>query len=75
MPKISEDQRQASRDQILVATWRCFSRRGIHPPSMEEIVREANLSAGAVYLYYKSKDELVLAAIAIYLWGSGQVDV
>jgi TetR/AcrR family transcriptional regulator, transcriptional repressor of aconitase len=34
---------------------------------MEEIVREANLSAGAVYLYYKSKDELILAAIATYI--------
>jgi AcrR family transcriptional regulator len=29
---------------------------------MEDIVREANLSFGAVYLYYKSKDELILAA-------------
>jgi AcrR family transcriptional regulator len=26
-----------------------------------------NLSAGAVYLYYKSKDELILAAIATYI--------
>jgi AcrR family transcriptional regulator len=66
MPKISEDQRQARRDQILAAAWRCFSRRGIHATSMEEIIREANLSAGAVYLYYKSKDELILAAISTY---------
>jgi TetR/AcrR family transcriptional regulator, transcriptional repressor of aconitase len=35
--------------------------------SMEEIVRKANLSAGAVYLYYKSKDELILAAAATYI--------
>lgn len=33
---------------------------------MEEIIREANLSAGAVYLYYKSKDDLILAAISTY---------
>lgn len=64
MPKISEDQRQARRDQILAAAWQCFGRRGIHATSMEEIVREANLSAGAVYLYYGSKDELILAALA-----------
>ena len=31
---------------------------------MEDIVREANLSFGAVYLYYKSKDELILAAFS-----------
>ena len=29
---------------------------------MEDIVREANLSFGALYDYYKSKDELILAA-------------
>jgi TetR/AcrR family transcriptional regulator, transcriptional repressor of aconitase len=62
MPKISEEKRQARRDQILAASWRCFSRRGIHSTSMEDIIREANLSFGAVYLYYKSKDELILAA-------------
>ena len=62
MPKISEEKRQARRDQILAASWRCFSRRGLHATSMEDIVREANLSFGAVYLYYKSKDELILAA-------------
>ena len=64
MPKISEEKRQARRDQILAASWRCFSRRGIHSTSMEDIIREANLSSGAVYLYYKSKDELCFAAFS-----------
>ncbi|WP_047491451.1 TetR/AcrR family transcriptional regulator [Terriglobus sp. TAA 43] len=67
MPKISEEQRQARRDQILAAAWRCFARNGIHATSMEEIIREAELSAGAVYLYYKGKDELILAAIETYM--------
>jgi TetR/AcrR family transcriptional regulator, transcriptional repressor of aconitase len=62
MPKISEEKRQARRDQILAASWRCFSRRGLHSTSMDDIVRESNLSFGAVYLYYSSKDELILAA-------------
>ena len=64
MPKISEEKRQARRDQILAASWRCFSRRGIHSTSMEDIIREANLSSGAVYLYFKSKEELCLAAFS-----------
>jgi TetR/AcrR family transcriptional regulator, transcriptional repressor of aconitase len=64
MPKISEEKRQARRDQILDASWRCFSKKGIHSTSMDDIVREANLSFGAVYLYYKSKEELILAAFA-----------
>ena|ERR1700722_4668140 len=64
MPKISEEKRQARRDQILAASWRCFSRRGIHSTSMEDIIREANLSSGAVYLYFQSKEELCLAAFS-----------
>src|SRR5215471_15145243 len=67
MPKISDKQRQVRRDQILAAAWRCFSRSGIHGTSMEEIIREADLSAGAVYLYYKGKDDLILAAISTYM--------
>lgn len=67
MPKISDHQRQARRDQILAATWRCFFRKGIHATSMEEILREADLSAGAVYLYFKGKDELILTAISTYM--------
>jgi TetR/AcrR family transcriptional regulator, transcriptional repressor of aconitase len=67
MPKISDDQRQARREQIMAAAWRCFYRRGIHATSMEEIIREAGLSAGAVYLYFRGKDELILAAISTYM--------
>src|SRR6516165_9825143 len=67
MPKISDQQRQARRDQILAAAWTCFFRKGIHATSMEEIIREAGLSAGAVYLYYKGKDELIFEAISTYM--------
>ncbi len=67
MPKISEQQRQARRDQILAAVWRCFLRKGVHGTSMEDLIRESGLSAGAVYLYYKSKHELILAAISTYM--------
>jgi len=67
MPKISEEKRQARRNQILAASWRCFARKGLHSTSIEDIVREASLSFGAVYLYYKSKDELIHAAFSLAL--------
>jgi AcrR family transcriptional regulator len=67
MPKISEKQRQARRDQILAAVWPCFLRKGVHATSMEDIIRESDLSAGAVYLYFKSKEELILTAISTYM--------
>ncbi len=67
MPKISEEQRQARRDQILAAVWRCFLRKGVHGTSMEDLIRESGLSAGAVYLYFKGKDDLILTAISSYM--------
>jgi AcrR family transcriptional regulator len=63
MPKISAKQRAARREQILAAALKCFSRDGFHQTTMADIVRESGLSQGTLYLYFKSKDDLI-AAIA-----------
>lgn len=63
MPKISAQQRQARRLQILQAATRCFARKGFHGASMEDIVRESRLSPGAIYCYFRGKRQIV-AAIA-----------
>lgn len=54
----------ARRRQILDAALTCFARRGFHQATMQEICAEAGLSAGAVYRYYASKAELILAIAA-----------
>jgi AcrR family transcriptional regulator len=61
MPKVSEAHRESRREQILLAAWKCFSRNGFHSTSMADVIKEAGLSAGAVYLYFKSKDEIIVA--------------
>ncbi len=61
MPKVSDLHRDERRAQILSAAWTCFSRKGFHGTSMAEIVRESGLSAGAVYLYFRSKEDLIAA--------------
>ena len=61
MPKVTDAHRESRREQILVAAWKCFSRNGFHSTSMADVIREANLSAGAVYLYFRSKDEIIVA--------------
>lgn len=53
----------ARRRQILAAARACFVRDGFHATSMQDILREANLSAGAIYRYFPSK-EAIVAAIA-----------
>lgn len=63
MPKISEEKRQARCQQILDAATRCFAREGFHRTSMEDIVQESKLSPGAIYCYFRGKNDIV-AAIA-----------
>lgn len=61
MPKVSQQYRDARRAQILEAAKRCFVRNGFHQTSMQDLLAEAGLSAGAVYRYFASKDEMILA--------------
>jgi TetR/AcrR family transcriptional regulator, transcriptional repressor of aconitase len=61
MPKVSQQYRDARRDQILAAARRCFLRDGFHATSMQDLFAEAGLSSGAVYSYFASKDDMILA--------------
>jgi AcrR family transcriptional regulator len=63
MPKVTEEHVDARRRQILSAALRCFARAGFHRTTMQDIFREAELSPGAVYSYFKGKDELIAAII------------
>lgn len=51
-------ERERRRQQILVAAKRVFSSKGFSGATMEDIAREAELSAGTLYLYFRNKDEL-----------------
>src|SRR5215469_4392938 len=61
MPRITAEKRQARCQQILDAASRCFSRQGFHRTSMEDIVRESRLSPGAIYCYFRGKNDIVTA--------------
>jgi AcrR family transcriptional regulator len=61
MPKVSAEHLAARRQQILDAALTCFDRSGFHRTSMQDIFREAKLSAGAVYRYFASKEDIVEA--------------
>ncbi len=63
MPKVSQEQWIAQEQRYLDAARRCFTRIGVAPASMQEIRSEAGVSAGAMYRYFPSKDDLVYAAI------------
>ena len=53
-----ERERERRRQQIMVAAKRVFSVKGFSKTTMEDIAKEAELSPGTLYLYFKNKDEL-----------------
>jgi TetR/AcrR family transcriptional regulator, transcriptional repressor of aconitase len=61
MPKVTQQHRDARREQILAAARRCFLRDGFHATSMQDLFAEAGLSSGAVYSYFASKDDMIVA--------------
>ncbi|QZY52399.1 TetR/AcrR family transcriptional regulator [Leucobacter tenebrionis] len=61
MPKISDERREERRGQILDAAVRCFSRSGYHRTSMTDIIAESGLSSGAIYGYFRGKQEIIHA--------------
>ncbi|MGH3830464.1 MAG: TetR/AcrR family transcriptional regulator [Pseudonocardiaceae bacterium] len=63
MPPVSQRYRDARRRQVLDAARACFARKGFVATSMQEICAKARLSAGAVYGYFPSKDDLVAAIV------------
>ncbi|MEV6430506.1 TetR/AcrR family transcriptional regulator [Nocardia sp. NPDC051463] len=61
MPRVSDEHLERRRQQILDAAQLCFARKGFHETSMQDVFAESGLSAGAVYRYFKSKNELIMA--------------
>jgi AcrR family transcriptional regulator len=61
MPRVSEQHRAGRRAEIVAAAARLFAANGFHATSMADIISECGLSAGAVYRYFRSKNELVAA--------------
>ena len=53
-----EREKERRRQQIMIAAKRVFYNKGFAKVTMEDIAREAELSPGTLYLYFKSKDEL-----------------
>jgi AcrR family transcriptional regulator len=52
-----------ARERVLTAALHCFAAKGFHGTSMQEICTQAEMSPGALYRYFPSKDAII-AAIA-----------
>jgi AcrR family transcriptional regulator len=62
MPKVTVAYRDVRRQQIIDAAYRCFARKGFHQSTMRDIYAEADLSPGAIYHYFNSKEDIIEAS-------------
>ncbi len=67
-PDVSEERKA----QIYQAALACFSRKGYHRTTMDDIVAESGLSKGTLYWYFKSKKELFLSLFQEVMGQIGQ---
>jgi AcrR family transcriptional regulator len=61
MPRVTAAHGQEVRERIVAAALRVFGERGFHGATIADVVRESGLSVGAIYTYFKGKDDLFLA--------------
>lgn len=63
MPRVSEAHREQRRRQILTAAITCFARNGFRETTMADIAARAGVSDGLAYRYFRSKEEIIEAAV------------
>ncbi len=63
MPRLTEERREARREQVLEAARACLQEHGLEAVSMEMIIARSGLSTGAVYGYFKGKDQIISAVV------------
>ncbi|HEY53451.1 MAG TPA: TetR/AcrR family transcriptional regulator [Caldilineae bacterium] len=61
-----EERMAARREQILQAAIACFSRKGYHLTTMDDIVAESGMSKGSLYWHYKSKKDILISVAEWY---------
>ena len=60
-PIVSEEYKEKKRQEILQSAHVCFAEKGFEASTVDDIVAHSGLSKGAIYNYFKSKDEIYLA--------------
>lgn len=64
MPKLTDDKHAKRAANILDSAEICFARSGFHRTTMQDICRQAGVSAGALYVYFDSKEALIEGIVA-----------
>jgi len=58
-----QQERQARWEQIIDAASKVFSEKGYYRATIEDIERESDLTRGAIYYHFKSKEEIYISIL------------
>jgi len=61
MPKVTEEHKEARREQILAGAQRAFAQHGYEGATVARLEEETGLSRGAIFNYFESKEALFIA--------------
>lgn len=63
MPKTTETQKAARRQQFVSAAWKAVATKGYRDMTVDDVCAEARLSKGAFYGYFRQKRDLLIALL------------
>ena len=63
MPKVTEQHKEARREQILAGAQRAFARLGYEGATVARIEEETGLSRGAIFNYFENKEALFVELV------------
>jgi AcrR family transcriptional regulator len=64
-PAENERIRQAAKDKIHAAAMTLFIKKGYHATSIDDVAKQAQISKGLLYNYYKGKEDLLAAMVQV----------
>lgn len=59
-PIVSEEYKRKKKKEILAGALACFAKKGFQAATIDDIVAYSGISKGAIYNYFKSKEEIYL---------------
>jgi AcrR family transcriptional regulator len=65
MPKVSEEHKQARREQILEGAQRAFAQHGYEGATVARLEEETGLSRGAIFNYFENKEALFVELVRL----------
>jgi AcrR family transcriptional regulator len=59
MPKVVPEYKEVAKSKIVEAARVVFGKKGYHDATMDDVAKEVGVSKGALYSYFKSKEDLL----------------